>query len=535
MAHVPGCSVVSAQTHRADGAYDLVVTGPDTALRDRALEVLCSGELDPIVDMVLFSPEPDCFEARNAEGTVRFSRRPEGSARGTQGAGWRYDVEEVRGQDPLGRQDPAAFPAVAAELCVPQPDRSKNSYPLAFERIAQLFDHQCAPDLCVIHTPAHRWEGHRGEHGSLDVVQSRAPLVAAGAGVARRGLVTSHCAIVDVAPTILSLLGTEPAVDTGATAPSRETLLARQDGRPVTELVDPASPPARRVVVVLMDGANANVLYEAAAAGTAPNVARLIADGTALAHGAVASLPTVTLPNHTALLTGAHPGHHGILHNTWYDRSLGRQVDTNSPTTWQHAMQWLRPDIETVHEAISRRDPRAITVSINETADRGATYSTFDLFRRGEAARLTEGVPNPPHHTNRQWFETSKAYRWGTLVDASAVHQAQSLWQGEYLGSSYGLPTFMWVSLSLTDAAFHEGGPHSEVAQAAVADSDARLGEILEALERRGVADETAIVVLADHGMEQNAEVFGDWGTALRAAGVAHRDEASGFLYLGAS
>ena len=46
-------------------------------------------------------------------------------------------------------------------------------------------------------------------------------------------------------------------------------------------------------------------------AGGAPNVARLIAMGTAFAHGAIASLPTVTLANHTAILTGRHPGHHG--------------------------------------------------------------------------------------------------------------------------------------------------------------------------------------------------------------------------------
>jgi hypothetical protein len=39
---------------------------------------------------------------------------------------------------------------------------------------------------------------------------------------------------------------------------------------------------------------------------------------------------------------------------------------------------------------------------------------------------------------------------------------------------------------------------------------------------------------VADHGMEQTAlECPGDWGDALRDAGVAHRDEGSGFVYLG--
>jgi len=39
---------------------------------------------------------------------------------------------------------------------------------------------------------------------------------------------------------------------------------------------------------------------------------------------------------------------------------------------------------------------------------------------------------------------------------------------------------------------------------------------------------------VADHGMEENApDNLGDWGAALSAAGIVHRDEASGFIYLG--
>ena len=41
--------------------------------------------------------------------------------------------------------------------------------------------------------------------------------------------------------------------------------------------------------------------------GEAPNVARLIEMGTAFEHGAMSSLPTVTLANHTSILTGRLP------------------------------------------------------------------------------------------------------------------------------------------------------------------------------------------------------------------------------------
>jgi predicted AlkP superfamily pyrophosphatase or phosphodiesterase len=85
----------------------------------------------------------------------------------------------------------------------------------------------------------------------------------------------------------------------------------------------------------------------------------------------------------------------------------------------------------------------------------------------------------------------------------------------------------------LTDAAFHEGGPHSEIARASIRDTDARLGQILDVVERSGAWDETAFFLVADHGMEEtDPAVTGDWGPALADAGIAYRDEAFGFVYL---
>jgi arylsulfatase A-like enzyme len=66
-----------------------------------------------------------------------------------------------------------------------------------------------------------------------------------------------------------------------------------------------------------------------------------------------------------------------------------------------------------------------------------------------------------------------------------------------------------------------------------VADTDARIGEILAAVEAAGAWDDTAFLVVADHGMEEtNPEVQGDWDAALAAAGIDIRDEGAGFIYL---
>lgn len=500
---------------------------PATGDLERAVDVLCSPALADMVELVAWSPAPGVFEVRAVDGHVLVERGPEGSA---------FTSRTLSGRDVLGDQDPTRFAPLSKELGNLFPDRAQNSYPYAYEHLAQVFDHACAPDICVLHTAAHRWEEHYGEHGSLGVVQARAPFVVSGAGVVRRSVVDRHCRLVDVAPTILAMLGVPTTAGVGPSGdPTDGLYLLRQDGQAVEDLLDPSFEPPKHVIGLLLDGANANVLYEAAASGTAPAVAGLIERGTAFRHGAFASLPTVTLANHTSILTGCHPGHHGVLHNAWYDRRLGRQVVTESPATWHEAMQWLAPGVETIHQALKRTRPDAVSISINEPADSGADYSTFDLFRRGESHRLMPdlgGAPVPPH-TTASYFAESREYSFATLADSVAVHQAASILSGRFLEVDYGVPAFMWVTTSLTDSAFHEGGPHSEMAQAALRDTDARVADVLAAVERAGIADETAFVLVADHGMEQASEhVTGDWGDALREAGLTFRDEA-GFVYLG--
>jgi hypothetical protein len=485
---------------------------------EKALGVLLDPALEPIVEMVVLARD-GAYEAHAADGWSRFRRHHGG-----------YETVAVEGRDPLADQATDRFASLAEELAGRFPTRRQNSYPHGHEQVAQLFDHPCAPDLCVIHSAAHNWEdqgGHRGEHGSLDVVQARAPLVFAGRGVRADGLVPRAARLVDVAPTVAALLGCAPAADGHA--------LAGQDGMALDGVIDTTTRRPQLVVGVLFDGTNPNVLYAMAAVGEAPNVARLIEMGTAYEHGAMAGLPTVTLANHTSILTGRLPGHHGILHNAWYDRRAAEQIITNSTSTWPTSMRHLHDGVESIHDAVHRTWPDTFTASVNEPCDAGADYSTFEFFRRGEVPPIPESPEGLPHTTER-FVRPSKDYSWSSVVDHMGVEQATSILDGDFQGQTYPVPRFLWCNFTLTDSAFHEGGPHSEVAAASVRDSDGRLGEILAAVERAGVFDDTAFVLVADHGMEEtNPEVRGDWGVALREAGVTFRDEGYGFLYLNES
>jgi hypothetical protein len=511
---------------------------PDPDRVRRVADALLDVALEPIVDMVL-TTDGEGYEVRAVDGRVRFRREAERSG---DGAGWRFVDTLVEGRDPLGDTATDRFSSLDDELAARWPTRTEQSYPYAHEHIAQLFDHPAAPDLVCLHSPAHNWEdqgGERGEHGSLGIVQVRAPFVLAGAGVRQDGLVPRSCRLVDVAPTVLALLGVEPAPGavgvTGAGRDDDDALLARQDGRPIRELLDPGADAPDHVIGFLWDGTNANVLYDMMAAGEVPNLSRLLAMGTGMGHGAMASLPSVTLANHTTILTGTHPGHHGVLHNAWYDRDSGRQVVTNSPATWPWSMQSLSPRVETIHQAVHRAFPGSRTVSVNEPCDVGADYSTFELLRSGGELARPPRAEDLPFATER-FVRPVKSYEVSSRIDHTGMVQALDVWDGARDGRSPDgapLPRFTFVNFTLTDAAFHHSGPYADIARASIHDSDARLGQILAAVERSGVWDRTAFFLVADHGMEDsNPEVTGDWAPALAATGIPCRDEAYGFVYV---
>ena len=498
---------------------------PHPALR-RAVSALTPTDLAPVVDLVAWVEDGD-------DGRVACVASHLGEARLRPGA----PADVVHGVNPVASQDPMAFLPYAAEVENPSPASSlDNAYPYAAERILSLFaDPARSPDLAVVHTPRHFFPdegGHVGEHGSLDVIQSRAPLLLAGAGIQRLGVVDDHARLVDVGPTLAWLAGVPDAQITDADG---EPL----DGRVLHAYLDPGNRP-RAVVGVLWDGAPSGDLLHLAETGELPHVARLIERGTALRGGAVAEFPSVTLTNHTSILTGLGPGRHGVLGNVFYDRESGERVVPNDETTWHRSAEWLRPGVRTIFEMVAenvgtQRFPR--TASVDEAIDRGADYSTMGLIRDsgsgtgagGLGDRLPAAADSPfLGSLSDPSFLDDGYLRWGVSVDDLGLGQVRQLFD-----DPAALPRLTWWANVVTDAGHHGGGPRSVMARDALRQSDARLGAFLGHLEALGVLDDVAFVLTADHGFEgSDPSVTGSWRPALEALGVPFRDEGPGFVYL---
>ena len=498
--------------------------GGESRAQSRAAFVaaLTTAALSDVVDLVVWV-EVGVAHAANHLGGVRL--HDDGSH------------EVLWGRDPVPNEDPMAFLPYEQELAHAAPRLSTdNAYPYAGARIRALFDDpDRSPDLAVVHSPRHFFPdegGHRGEHGSLDVIQSRAPLVLSGAGIRRLGPVDDHARLVDVGPTMACAAG----------VPVRnlhDSLGAALDGRPLTAYLEPLAEAApRRVVGILWDGAHCGDVLHLAERGELPGLARLLERGLALRGGAVAQFPSVTLTNHTSILTGVGPGRHGVLGNVFYDRATGERVVPNDAATWHRSAEWLRPGVRTVFEMVNEVVPQGSsprTASVNEAIDRGADYGTMALLRAvGGFVAASEGMPDvlpdpatspfvgKPAHLEDSYF------RWAVQVDDMGLQQVLQLWE-----SAGAAPVLTWWANVVTDAGHHAGGPRSEIARDSLRQSDARLVVFLDHLAGLGVLDDVTFVLTADHGFEAaDTTVTGSWKPALDALGVPYRDEGPGLVYL---
>ena len=504
------------------------------------MEALTEPGLAPIVDIVAW-PDPDA--GRDPAG------RPLAVLVADHGGCARLDAAHpdgvvVSGRHPLPSTDPLAFLPYADEVADPSPDHERNAYPLPWLRLASFFTDPRSPDIAIVHTAAHYFPeqgGHHGEHGSLDVIQSRAPFLLSGAGVVARGIVPDHARLVDVMPTLAWLAGVDASE------------LDALDGTVRSDLVERG---ATYVVGLLWDGGHPGSLLDLAARGELPAVARLLERGCALAGGAVAEFPSLTLVNHTSMLTGVGPGRHGVVGNVYWDRAQARRVVPNDAATWHLTGELYREGVTTLFEAVDRARPGLRTASVNEMTERGSWASTFALVR---AALSTGDAVDPGQAESAESRDFVSAVR-ALLPDPYAsdlvTHERcredddYAFYSGiDLLGLStvVGLfsatdpgdwPVVTWWSQYTTDAGHHAGGPRSPIGLDGLRDCDRRLGVFLDHLDSIGVLDTTVFLLTADHGFETASElVRGSWAPSLAAAldplGASWRDEGPGFLYLG--
>ena len=270
--------------------------------------------------------------------------------------------------------------------------------------------------------------------------------------------------------------------------------------------------PARHVVLVSIDGLPSDLRLRAPGAPRMPVLDALRANGSA-AEGVVGQYPSLTYPSHTSLVTGVRPARHGVVHNTrfapdggpggWYFESEAIRV----PALWDLARA-AGLSVGGVSWPVTVGAP--IDFLFPETHQSPPDTTWLDLVRRQSTPGLIDAVVERTGGFGpRDNLDYGKRDRFASAAAAHILERHR--------------PNLLLVHLVEADGAQHAHGPESPEAVAALERVDARMGEIVAAAERAGLAPHTAWVVTGDHGFYRVHSAFQP-NVVLRDAGLLQVD-----------
>ena len=213
------------------------------------------------------------------------------------------------------------------------------------------------------------------------------------------------------------------------------------------------------VLLVSIDGLRADYLQR----GLTPNLSRIAGEGVR-AEWMNPSYPSLTFPNHYAIVTGLRPDHHGIIHNSMSDAELGRfrlsDRDAVGDARW-----W---------------GGEPIWIGTMRSGQRAAT-----LFWPGSEAPI-DGM----HPTYWKPYDETVSYE-------DRVDQVLA-WLSEPAATR---PRLVTLYLDHVDHAGHDHGPDSPQVRDALAEADRAIGRLLDGLAARGLDHRVNLIVVSDHGM----------------------------------
>ncbi len=235
-------------------------------------------------------------------------------------------------------------------------------------------------------------------------------------------------------------------------------------------------PPLAPLVVVCVDGCENDYITEAVAAGVAPNLKRMIAEGSMFLADCV--VPSFTNPNNLSIVTGAPPSVHGICGNYFYDRDAdggkGAEVMMNDP-------KYLRAP--TILAAFAERGAKVVVITakdkLRKLLGHGLRGICFSSEKAAEATLAENGIDNVPGFVGMPVPSVYSA-ELSEFVLAAGVKLMQTR-----------RPDITY--LSTTDYVQHKAAPGAPAANAFYAMLDRYLGQL--------DASGALIALTADHGM----------------------------------
>jgi predicted AlkP superfamily pyrophosphatase or phosphodiesterase len=274
-----------------------------------------------------------------------------------------------------------------------------------------------------------------------------------------------------------------------------------------------AAPATHPVLMISIDGLRPLDVIDAPKRGLKlPNLRAFMTRG-AYATGVRNTLPTVTYPDHSTLVTGTWPAVHGITGNTVFD-PLQKNM-----SGWY----WYARDLKVaalwdeVHKAGLK------TASISWPVTAGDVFIDYNIpeywrtFYAPEDAKLLNALSTPGlvDELSRLSATDQEALVGGEIEN----DEARAAFAVALIAAKH--PQFMTIHLLAVDHNEHKFGPGTPESGAIIEKTDALVGEIVAAA--RKADPDTVIAVVSDHGfatVDHDVNLIG----AFVAAGLVTLD-----------
>jgi predicted AlkP superfamily pyrophosphatase or phosphodiesterase len=248
---------------------------------------------------------------------------------------------------------------------------------------------------------------------------------------------------------------------------------------------------AHYVVLVSLDGFR----WDYAKKYSAEHLLALGKQGVWAPNGMLPSFPSLTFPNHYAIVTGLYPEHNGLVANAFLDEKRQEQG-------------------KLARYGIS--DSKAVTD--------GSFYNGIPLWSLAEQQGMRTACLFWPGSEAEIADERPTDYlKFDDHVDESARIDQVLTWLNQ---PDQTRPHFITLYYSDVDHAGHSFGPDAPETKAAVAHVDALVGTLHQKLLATGLPID--LVVVSDHGM---VKIQGPWVTLADSTDLKNFETAGSLLY----
>ncbi len=177
----------------------------------------------------------------------------------------------------------------------------------------------------------------------------------------------------------------------------------------------------------------------------------------------ISSFPTKTFPNHYTIVTGLYPGNHGLISNTFYDRSkkevyrISDRTKVEDPTWYGGTPLWVLASQQ-----------QMVSASMFWVGSEAAIQGVFPTYYFKYDGSIS--------HSDR----VNKVMQWLALPEERRPH-------------------LITLYFSSVDSDGHNFGPDSDKIMQSVQDIDATMGDLMTKIEDSDLP--VNVIVVSDHGM----------------------------------